>query len=80
MADFVRVRDKRTGHEYSVRHVTKNHEVLDKKAVNANGKPLPAKPKTSIAKKAAAASSTTSQSSKSSGDEPADNPPEEGSK
>ena len=43
--EFKRVKDKRTGHEYSVVNVDKeNHEVLDKPAVGRNGKPLPAKP------------------------------------
>jgi len=41
---FVRVQDKRTGHEYTTAHVdTENHTVLDKPAVGRNGKPLKAK-------------------------------------
>jgi len=72
MPEFVRVRDKDTGHEYSVVHVQDHHEVLkDKKAVDANGRPYPAKPKTSVAKKATASKSSTS--SKPSGDEPTEN-------
>ena len=54
MAEFFRVRDKRTNHEFTTARVTDNHEVLDKRALDARGKPLPAKPHTSIAKKAAA--------------------------
>lgn len=76
MADFQRVRDKNTGHEYSVRHVTDDHEVIDKRAVDHNGRPLPAKTKTSVAKKAAAKKAASSSAT---GGEPAENP-EEGSK
>jgi hypothetical protein len=73
MPEFQRVRDKRTGHEYSTKRVTDDHEVLkNKRAVDANGRALPAKPKTSVAKKASA--------SKISGGEPATKNPEEGSK
>lgn len=60
MSDFVRVKDKATGHEYSTSHVTDNHEVLDKRAVDANGRPLPAKPKTTVAKKASASKAAPS--------------------
>jgi hypothetical protein len=78
MPEFVRVRDKDTGHEYSVVHVKDNHEVLEKKnPLNARGKPYPAKHKTSVAKKAAA--SKSSKSSTSSGDEPTETTPKEGS-
>jgi len=47
MAEWTRVKDKRTGHEYSVAHVNEDaHEVLgDKPATRRNGKPLPAKPR-----------------------------------
>lgn len=71
MAEFVRVKDKETGHEYTTARVLDKHEVLDKRAVDVNGRALPAKPKTSVAKKASA--------SKTTGGEPAENP-EEGSK
>lgn len=72
MPTFVRVRDKDTGHEYTTAHVLDKHEVLPKKrAVDVNGRPLPAKPKVSVSKKATA--------SKKDGGEPAGNP-EEGSK
>ncbi len=45
MATFVRVRDKRTGHTYSIAEtaVDDNHEVLkDAEAVDPNGRPLEA--------------------------------------
>ena len=46
MPAWTRVRDKSTGHEFSVVNVnTKAHEVLDKPAVDRNGSPLPAKPR-----------------------------------
>jgi hypothetical protein len=49
MAEWVRVKDKRTGHEYSVKNVNeKVHEILDKPAVKANGKPMLAKPHRSL--------------------------------
>lgn len=73
MAEPQRVKDKDTGHEFTTRRAAlpDNWEVLkDKRAVDARGRDLPAKPKTSVSKKAASKSSTTS---KSSGDEPAEN-------
>lgn len=61
-AEPVRVRDNTTGHEYTTRHVTENHTVLDERAVDANGRHLPAKtadtPKSSGAKKASAKTKT----------------------
>lgn len=79
MHEFVRVRDKTTGHEYSVRNVTENHEVLEgERAVDARGYALPATTtKTSGAKKAPAKKAAAS--SRTTGGEPATNP-EEGSK
>lgn len=72
MPDFTRVKDKITGHEFSVRWPNPDqHDVLDKDAVDANGDPLPPKPKTSAATKAA--------EKKNGGGEPAGTP-EEGSK
>lgn len=54
MYDFVRVKDKLTGHEFSVRYADPDqHEVLDKEAVDRNGDPLPDKPRTSARAKAA---------------------------
>lgn len=42
--DWVRVRDDRTGHHYSVQRRTadlnKNLKILDAKAVDVNGRPL----------------------------------------
>lgn len=76
MAEPSRVKDKDTGHEFTTRRsvLPDGWEVLkDKRAVDARGRDLPAKPKTSVAKKAAA--STASKSSTSSGDEPADDTP-----
>ena len=72
MGDAIRVKDKDTGHEFTTRRdpLPDNFEVLkDKRAVDARGRDLPAKPRTSV-KKAASKSST---SSKSSGDEPTEN-------
>lgn len=45
MPEWIRVKDKETGHHYTVAHVdTSRHEVLkDHKAVDANGRPLPTK-------------------------------------
>lgn len=71
MSDFVRVKDKATGEQLSVRRPNPDRfEVLEgKPAVDRFGRRLPNKPKTSPAKRAA---ETT-------GGEPAKNP-EEGSK
>lgn len=45
MSDFVRVKDKTTGHEFSVRHPNLARvEVLDEPAVDNEGRSLPAKP------------------------------------
>jgi hypothetical protein len=53
--EFVRVKDKTTGHEYSVRFPDpEQHEVLKKDAVDINGDPLPGKPKTTVSKSATA--------------------------
>lgn len=74
MAEPRRVKDKDTGHEFTTRRAVlpDNWEVLkSKRAVDARGRDLPVKPKTSVAKKAAA--STTSKTSTDSGDEPAEN-------
>ena len=46
MPDFVRVKDKSTGDEYSARRPDLNKvEVLDEPAVDRNGRPLTGKPK-----------------------------------
>jgi hypothetical protein len=62
MSDWVRVKDKRTGHEYSVKNVNnKIHEVVVKKpGARSDGKPLKAKPNVSAraaSRQAAAAGS-----------------------
>ena len=50
MSDFQRVKDKATGHEYSARRPNPEKvTVLDKDAVDLNGRPLPAKPNVSAA-------------------------------
>ena len=55
MSEFYRVKDKTTGHEYTVRFVDPDqHEVLDKPAVDVNGDALPGKSHTSVATKASA--------------------------
>lgn len=57
---FVRVKDPIFGH-FSTRKpgVWKDAEVTDDPAVDVNGKPLPAKPRVSVAKKAAASKTST---------------------
>lgn len=51
MPIWTRVRDKATGHEYSVQNVMPPaHEVLDKPAADAYGRPLPAKPRVDLQK------------------------------
>lgn len=72
MTEFFRVKHPLFG-EYSVRCPNPHDvEIIDKPAVDSDGRPLPAKPKTTVADMAAAKQSTT-------GSEPALNP-EEGSK
>ena len=67
MSDFDRVKHPLFG-EYRARGTKlKEVEVIDKRAVDANGRPLPAKPKTSAASKAAESKSKSSTN----GDEPA---------
>lgn len=49
MPEFVRVKDKTTGHEFSVRVPNPAKvDVIDKPAVDLNSKPLPAKPKVAV--------------------------------
>ena len=72
MPEFLRVKHPLFG-EYSVRRPNPHDvEIIDKPAVDSDGRPLPAKPKTTVATRAAAKKTTT-------GSEPAQNP-EEGSK
>lgn len=74
MSDFVRVRDKATGEELSVRRPNPDKfEVLDKPAIDKYGRRLPNKPRTSVAAKAAEKKNTPTN-----GAEPAKTP-EEGS-
>ena len=58
MPEFLRVKDKETGHEYSVPKVRYDadpdlYTKVDKDATDPAGTPLPPKYKTSVAKKAA---------------------------
>lgn len=72
MSDFVRVKDKVTGDEYSARRPNLSLvDVLDKPAVDRNGRPLPQKPKTSVAAKVAEQKKTPTN-----GAEPAKTPEE----
>lgn len=73
MSEFVRVKHPIFG-EYSARRPNLNEvEVIDKPAVDSNGRPLPAKPKVSVASKAKGKQNPN-------GGEPATQNPEEGSK
>lgn len=75
MFDFVRVKDKATGEELSVRRPNlSKFDVLDKPAVDRFGRRLPNKPKTSVSAKPAEQKKTPTN-----GAEPATTP-EEGSK
>jgi len=60
----LRVKDKVTGHEYSIRAASLDdtHEVIDKPAVGPGGHLLPAKPNRTPARKTAASSQSTSES------------------
>lgn len=56
MTEYVRVKDKETGHEYTVPERRFNADLmtrLDKSATNSAGDPLPVKPKTTASKEAA---------------------------
>ena len=57
MAQFIRVKDKQTGHEFSILERLFNGDAqtkLDRPALAPDGTPAPVKFKTSVAKKAAA--------------------------
>lgn len=58
MAKYVRVKDRKTGHEFSwPAHLVEGVEgidVLDRPATDANGERLPVKHRTTVAKSAAA--------------------------
>lgn len=65
MADFVRVKDKTTDHEYTLAAESVNpdlHDVLNKRATDAGGRPLPAKPHIKLPKATAAEGSKPSNS------------------
>ena len=70
MTEFVRAKDPETGHEVTVtRKFAEGYklEVLDKDAVDANGRPLAAKPKVNLAP--AADKTTTKAAMRQNGDE-----------
>lgn len=55
MSDYLRVRDKDTGHEYTIRAEHLNaeaHEVLDKPALDNHGEPAAMKPRQPLGKRA----------------------------
>lgn len=57
MPEYIRVRDKATGHEYTVtaaRFDDASHTRLDRPALDAHGEPAAPKYRTSATKKAAA--------------------------
>lgn len=71
MSEFVRVKDKLTGEEYSARRPNPAKvDILDKPAVDRYGRRLPNKPKTSVAAKVAESKTPTN------GAEPATSPKE----
>lgn len=74
MSEFVRVKHPVFGHFSTRKPEVWGGEVTDEPAVDVNGKPRPAKPKTSVAAKAAESKKKTSTP----GAEPAATP-EEGS-
>lgn len=71
--EYVRVRDKETGHHYSVTRERYDRtpnlwDELKSDAVEPNGDPVPMKPKTSVSKKATGKTATEPA------DQQADNP------
>ena len=55
MAEYLRVRDKQTRHEYTIRAEHFNdaaHERIDKPALDHHGEPAPMKPRTPLGKAA----------------------------
>ena len=63
MPKYLRVKDNETGHEFSVPEGRFNDALmqkLDKPATGSDGRPLPMKPKTTVAKAAAKKSDTPS--------------------
>lgn len=60
MGKFTRVRDKATGHHYSVRVVDEaRHQVLKRPAEDVNGRALPAKPRAESARSTTQPADTT---------------------
>lgn len=58
MSDFVRVKHPLFGEYSTASPVVGDMQVVDKRAVDANGRPLPSKPKVSVTAKAAEKSKT----------------------
>lgn len=77
--EFVRVKHKVTGHEYSVRTPGTDETVINKPAVDRYDRPLRPKPKTTASAQAAAKRSDTPTDTPD-GDEPAATPKEGSSK
>lgn len=66
-ADFIRVEDKATGHQFSIREDQFDAEAvkkLDKPALDPSGDVLPPKHKTSVAKSAAEKSGQKAETQK----------------
>lgn len=62
MPNWTRVRDKETGHHYSVAVVdSERHEVLKQDATDRHGRPLPAKLKTTVDQAAASDDTKTTK-------------------
>lgn len=55
---WTRVRDKETGHHYSVVDVLDHHQPLKQPALDANGLPLPPKPRVESARSTTAPADT----------------------
>lgn len=67
MTEYVRVRDKATGHEYTIpaaRFDSEAHVKTDKPALDAHGEPAPTKFRTSVAKKASAKTASKAETEK----------------
>lgn len=73
MSEFKRVKHPILG-EYSARRPGDDVQVVDKPAADSYGRPLPAKPKTTVAKKAAASAKKAETTPN--GGEPASDPKE----
>lgn len=74
MSDYLRVRDKDTGHEYTIRAAHFNedaHTVIDKPALDAHGEPAAMKPRESVGKRAAKKTASSGTRNPASATEPA---------